>query len=153
MFQVKIIIFILILGIAGGGYVYVQKLRADNATLKINTTKLETAVSQNEEVIQNQIKEFEQVRTTLEEVQIQKDALQGDKDTLEKKLQKHDLGQLAYNKPGLVVKIINKASDNANRCMEIASGSPLTEEELAATKKSQINGECPSLANPNYVLQ
>jgi len=153
MFQVKLIIFILILGIAGGGYVYVQKLRADNATLKINTTKLETAVSQNEEVIQNQIKEFEQVRTTLEEVQIQKDALQGDKDNLEKKLQKHDLGQLAYNKPGLVVKIINKASDNANRCMEIASGSPLTEEELAATKKSQINGECPSLANPNYVLQ
>ena len=129
MFQIKIIIFILILGIAGGGYVYVQKLRADNATLKINTTKLESAVSQNEQVIQNQIKEFEQVRTTLEEVQTQKDALQGDKDNLEKKLQ------------------------NANRCIEIATGSPLTEEELAATKKSQINGECPSLANPNYVLQ
>ena len=41
--------------------------------------------------------------------------------------------------------------DNANRCMEIASGSPLTEEELAATKKSQTNTECPRLANPNYV--
>jgi len=35
--------------------------------------------------------------------------------------------------------------------MEIASGSPLTEEELAATKKSQTNTECPRLANPNYV--
>jgi chromosome segregation ATPase len=153
MFQVKLIIFILILGIAGGGYVYVQKLRADNATLKINTTKLETAVSQNEQTIKQQTEDFTKVRDTLSAVQEQKDALQGDKDNLEKKLQKHDLGQLAYNKPGLVVKIINKASDNANRCMEIASGSPLTEEELAATKKSQINGECPSLANPNYVLQ
>ena len=26
-----------------------------------------------------------------------------------------------------------------------------TEEELKATKKSEINPECPALANPNYV--
>ena len=151
MFQVKIILFFLIISVAGGGYVYVQKLQKDNAILKINTVKLETAVTQNEEVIKNQVKEFEQVRTTLSAVQKQKDELQGDKDSLSKKLQRHDLGQLAYNKPGLVVKIINKASNNANRCIAIATGSPLTEDEIAATKKSQINGECPSLANPNYV--
>ena len=151
MLQVKIILFFLIVSVAGGGYVYVQKLQKDNAILKINTVKLETAVTQNEEVIKNQVKEFEQVRTTLSTVQKQKDALQGDKENLSKKLQRHDLGQLAYNKPGLVVKIINKASNNANRCIAIATGSPLTEDEIAATKKSQINGECPSLANPNYV--
>ena len=149
--QFKIIMFFIILSLAGGGYVYVQKLQKDNAILKINTVKLETAVTQNEEVIKNQVKEFEQVRTTLSTVQKQKDELQGDKDNLSKKLQRHDLGQLAYNKPGLVVKIINKASNNANRCIEIATGSPLTEDEINAVKKSQINGECPSLANPNYV--
>ena len=149
--QFKIIMFFIILSLAGGGYVYVQKLQKDNAILKINTVKLETAVTQNEEVIKNQVKEFEQVRTTLSTVQKQKDELQGDKDNLSKKLQRHDLGQLAYNKPGLVVKIINKASANANRCIEIATGSPLTEDEINAVKKSQINGECPSLANPNYV--
>ena len=37
-------------------------------------------------------------------------------------------------------KIINKASDSAARCVEIASGSPLTEEELNGTP----NRECPS---------
>ena len=151
MFQVKLIIFFLIVSVAGGGYVYVQKLQADNATLKINTTKLQGAVEQNEATIKQKTQDFEKVRTTLTAVQEQKDALQGDKDELAKKLQRHDLGQLAYNKPGLVVKIINKASNNANRCIEIATGSPLTEDEIAATKKSQINGECPSLANPNYV--
>lgn len=149
--QFKIIMFFIILSLAGGGYAYLQKLQKDNAILKINTTKLETAVSQNEQVIAQQNKDFTKVRTTLTAVQEQKDALQGDKDELAKKLQRHDLGQLAYNKPGLVVKIINKASANANRCIAIATGSPLTEEELTATKKSQINGECPSLANPNYV--
>ena len=138
--------FFIILSLAGGGYAYLQKLQKDNAILKINTTKLESAVSQNEQVIKQQNKDFTKVRETLTAVQEQKDALQGDKDELAKKLQRHDLGQLAYNKPGLVVKIINKASNNANRCIEIATGSPLTEDEIAATKKSQINGECPSLA-------
>ena len=151
MFQVKLIIFFLIVSVAGGGYVYVQKLQADNATLKINTTKLQGAVEQNEATIKQKTPDFEKVRTTLTAVQEQKDALQGDKDDLAKKLQRHDLGQLAYNKPGLVVKIINKASNNANRCIALATGSPRTEDEIAATKKSQINGECPSLANPNYV--
>ena len=48
MFQVKLIIFFLIVSVAGGGYAYLQKLQKDNAILKINTTKLESAVSQNE---------------------------------------------------------------------------------------------------------
>jgi len=42
-----------------------------------------------------------------------------------------------------VEKIIDKASDNVLRCLEIASGSPLTEDEINATRKSQINNECP----------
>ncbi len=58
MFQIKIIIFLLIISVAGGGYVYVQKLRADNATLKINTTKLEGAVEQNEATIKQQTEKF-----------------------------------------------------------------------------------------------
>ena len=67
-------------------------------------------------------------------------SLQADRDALNKRLGKHDIGNLAENKPGLVEKIINKASDSAARCMEIASGSPLTEEELNGTP----NRECPS---------
>jgi hypothetical protein len=139
------------MGIAGGGYVYVQKLRADNAILKINTTKLETAVEQNEQTIKQQTEDFAKVRTTLDTVQTQRNALESDKNTLIKKLSEHDFGQLAEARPGLVVGIVNKEMANARRCFEIATGSPLTESEINATKKSQINGECPSLANPNYV--
>ena len=53
--------------------------------------------------------------------------------------------------PGAVERVINKGADNATRCIEIASGSPLTEEEKNATKKSEINPECPSIANPKYM--
>ena len=48
-------------------------------------------------------------------------------------------------------RIINKGGKNAARCIELASGAEHTEEELKATLKSQINPECPALANPNYV--
>ena len=62
-----------------------------------------------------------------------------------------DVGLLAIEKTKVVERITNAASDKANRCIEIASGSPLTEKEINATKKSEINTECPSIANPNYV--
>jgi len=111
MFQVKLIIFFLIVSVAGGGYV--QKLRADNATLKINTTKLQGAVEQNEATIKKQTENFERVRDTLADVRDNRDDLQSDKDVLIKKLSEHDFGQLAEARPTLVVKIVNKERGNA----------------------------------------
>jgi len=140
MFKIKLILMLIILAGAAGGYAYVQKLRADNATLKINQSKLETAVSENNEVIEQQTNDLKKIRSTLSNLEEEKKKLQKDRDSLSKKLGKHDLGELAEKKPGLVEKIINKASDSATRCLEIASGSPLTEEELNGTP----NRECPS---------
>ena len=64
---------------------------------------------------------------------------------------KRDIGDLALNRPSSVERVINRASDNALRCVEIAMGASLTEEEINAVTPSEINSECPSLANPNYV--
>ena len=140
MLQIKIILALVLLAGAGGGYLYVNKLQKDNAILKTNQIKLETAVAESNQVIEQQSKDLKKIRSTLKEVEELNDRLQADKDSLNKRLGKHDIGNLAENKPGLVEKIINKASDSAARCMEIASGSPLTEEELNGTP----NRECPS---------
>ena len=61
------------------------------------------------------------------------------------------MGDLAYIRPKNVEFIERKRETQRARCFEIAQGSPLTEEELNATKKSQINAECPNIANPNYI--
>ena len=140
MLQIKIILALVLLAGAGGGYLYVNKLQKDNAILKTNQVKLETAVAESNQVIEQQSKDLKKIRSTLKEVEELNDRLQADKDNLNKRLSKHDIGNLAENKPGLVEKIINKASDSAARCVEIASGSPLTEEELNGTP----NRECPS---------
>ena len=140
MLQIKIILALVLLAGAGGGYLYVNKLQKDNAILKTNQVKLETAVAESNEVIQQQTQDLKKIRSTLKEVEETNAKLQKDRDALNNRLGKHDIGNLAENKPGLVEKIINKASDSAARCMEIASGSPLTEEELNGTP----NRECPS---------
>ena len=140
MLQIKIILALVLLAGAGGGYLYVNKLQKDNAILKTNQVKLETAVAESNQVIEQQTKDLKQIRSALKEIEEVNAKLQADRDALNKRLGKHDIGNLAENKPGLVEKIINKASDSAARCVEIASGSQLTEEELNGTP----NRECPS---------
>ena len=131
---------ILITGIAGAG-MYVMKLRSDNAILKANQLKLESAVADQKTLIENQ-KMNELVSV-----------LKKDLDDLDKRFNKknRDVGKLAIAKTESIERITNGASALATRCIEIASGSPLTEKEKNATKKSEINSECPSIANPNYV--
>ena len=140
MLKIKLILMVIMLAGAGGGYLYVKKLQKDNLTLKINQSKLETAIEDNNAVIEQQTVDLKKIRSTLSELDEVNKKLQADRDNLSNRLNKHDIGNLAENKPGLVEKIINKASDSAVRCMEIASGSPLTEEELNGSP----NRECPS---------
>ena len=80
-------------------------------------------------------------------------ALKKDLDDLDKRFNKknRDFGKLAIEKTKVIERIMNKGSVNAQRCIEIASGAELTEKEKNATKKSEINPECPSIANPSYI--
>lgn len=138
--SLKIGLVLVMLAGAGGGYLYINKLQKDNATLKSNQIKLESAVEDQKAVIESQAEDFKKIRSTLTKLEEENAKLQKDKQDLSKRLGKHDIGNLAENKPGLVEKIINGASKSAARCVEIASGSPLTEEELNGTP----NRECPS---------
>ena len=138
--SLKIGLVLVLLAGAGGGYLYVQKLQKDNATLKANQIKLESAIEDQKTVIETQAADFKKIRSTLAKIEEENNKLKKDKQDLSKRLGKHDIGNLAENKPGLVERIINGASKSAARCVEIASGSPLTEEELNGTP----NRECPS---------
>ncbi len=138
--SLKIGLVLVMLAGAGGGYLYINKLQKDNATLKSNQIKLEGAVEDQKQVIEQQAEDFKKIRNTLDKLEEVNKKLEQDKADLNKRLGKHDIGNLAENKPKLVEKIINGASKSAARCVEIASGSPLTEEELNGTP----NRECPS---------
>ena len=143
---------IVVTALAGGGY-YVMKLQKDNAILKANAIKLESAISEQKTLIENQKKDFEAILTANKELNDLMGKLKTDFAELDKRFNKknRDIGLLAIEKTKVIERITNNAGDKAARCIEIASGSPLTEKEINATKKSEINAECPSIANPNYI--
>ena len=152
-----VMVGILISSLAGAG-LYVMKLRSDNAILKANQIKLEEAVSSQQKVIEQQKADFETIMAANKKLQETRDILQRELQNLDDKFnktnasgKKRDIGDLAVNRPESVERVINRASDNALRCVEIAMGAPLTEKEINAVLPSEINSECPSLANPNYV--
>ena len=146
------LIGILASAVVGAG-VYVMKLQKDNAILKENAIKLESAIADQKTLIENQKKDFEQILSANKKMNELVNVLKKDLEDLDKRFNKknRDVGKLAIQRPESIERITNKASALATRCIEIASGSPLTEAEINATKKSEINSECPSIANPNYV--
>ena len=143
---------LIVTALAGGGF-YVMKLQKDNAILKANAIKMESAISEQKVLIENQKKDFEAILTANKELNDLMGKLKTDFAELDKRFNKknRDIGLLAIEKTKVIERITNNAGDKAARCIEIASGSPLTEKEINATKKSEINAECPSIANPNYI--
>ena len=146
-----IIMAVVFIGISGVG-VYVMKLRSDNAILQANQIQLELSIESQKQVIQKQKEDFGKILEANKKMNKLVNNLQKDIDALDKRFNKgaRDFGKLANEKPKLVEKLVNRGSERAGRCIEIAGGSPLTEKEINATKKSEINTECPSIANPNY---
>ena len=150
--SVRVIIMVVVFVGISGIFAYVMKLRSDNAILKANQVQLELSIESQKQVIQKQKEDFGKILEANKKMNTLVNNLQKDIDALDKRFNKRarDFGKLAKEKPKLLEKLINKGSERAGRCVEIAGGSPLTEKELLATKKSEINTECPSIANPNY---
>ena len=156
--SIRIVMIIIMLGGFGGGAAYIYKLKADNAVLTANNAKLEDGIAEQKAVIEQQANDFKAILAANKELEEKNKVLQAEFKALDQRFNKingkgevRDIGKLAIERDKSVERIINSASKKAMRCVEIAMGAELTEKERNATKKSEINSECPSLANPNYV--
>jgi multidrug resistance efflux pump len=156
--SIKIALIVMMMAGAGGGYIYVKNLKADLATSEANNAKLEQSVNDQKAVIEQQKKDFTAILAANKALEEKNAILNKEFKALDERFNKingkgevRDIGKLAEERASSVERVVNNATKKAMRCVEIAMGSPLTEKEINATKKSQINSECPSLANPNYV--
>ena len=156
--SIKIAIVLIMLAGAGGGFVYVKGLKADLATSEANNLKLEQSVESQKAVIEQQANDFKAILVANQELEKTNKTLAAEFAALDKRFNKingrgevRDLGDLAVKRSESVERVVNNATKKAMRCVEIAMGAELTEKEKTATKKSEINSECPSIANPSYV--
>lgn len=143
------ILLLMLLPMAGGAGWYVVNLQRALAVSQANEAKLEQAVATNEAAIEAMRRDYALQAEQLQAVNAEFAAIREQNQNLIGKLERHDIGLLGEQKPGLVVRIINRATDKANRCFEILSGAELTEKELEAENGNQFNSECPWLFTPS----
>jgi biopolymer transport protein ExbB/TolQ len=153
---IRMIAVLIIVAICAAGLWYVTGLRADLAISQDNAKKLTDAVEQQQAAMSQMRQEQQQIRDANNQlsttIQLQNKDLTNlqDRFTQNAAGEKRDFAKAAAAKPEALERAVNRGTVNALRCLEIASGSPLTAAEKAATKPSEINRECPALANPSY---
>lgn len=139
---------------SSGAYFYftttqhkMQQLAANVATLEANNEELKTAITTANDTVDYLENSYKEIQNQYNAAQADLQTIRSQNNELKQKLSKHNLGMLAELKPGLVENIVNNASKKANRCFELLSGAPLTEEEKNAKNEKDFNSECPFLFN------
>lgn len=147
---IKAIIALVIVIVLAGGIWYVTGIRADLAVSEMNNQKLKDGIEAQQELMEQMRNDIAQIQSINKDLQRQNEKQKADVANLAKKFDKRDIGVLAAEKPELVERLVNRGSTNALRCIEIASGSPLTDAEKNAKTPTEANRECPNLINSNY---
>ena len=129
MFKIKLMIYLLVALGAAGGFAYVYKLKADNAILKANQIQLETAITEQQQVLETKELEFQFIVEANKDLTAKLNAARKDNEELTKKFAKYDIAEWGMQNPERTAETINNAVADVNRCMEIASGSPVVEED------------------------
>lgn len=153
---IKAVVTLVVVLVIAGGLWYVTGLRADLAVSQYNATRLLDAAEKQEAAIAQMRHEQQQIRDANNQlnttIQLQNRDLTNLQDRFSQNAagEKRNFGRTAAARPAALERAVNRGTANALRCLEIASGSPLTAVEKAAVKPSKINRECPALANPSY---
>jgi len=147
---IRMLLIVVVVAIIAGGLWYVTNLKADLATSEANNRQLVEATREQNLLIEQMKQDVAAIQQANAELQQQNEKQRRDVETLNSKFSKRDFGALAAEKPAVVEKLVNRGTKNALRCMELAAGAPLTDQERAAKTPMEANRECPSLIDSDY---
>ena len=154
--SIKAIVALIITVIIAAGGWYMMNLKADLAISEENSKRLTEGIKDQQALMKQMTEDIAKIQDINRDLAEQTTKHRAEVDALSRKFsqdakgQPRDFGQFAKERPELVERLVNRGTRNAMRCLEIASGAPHTQEELAAKSASEINKECPAIANPNY---
>ena len=154
---VRLVIILIMILLIGGALWYVTSMREQLAISQENNQKLIDAVDVQKEVIEQIKKDVGMIQEANQQLATTIQSQNKDLNSLQNRFSTNadgssrDIGKIAIANPAGIERAINRGTVNAIRCLEVASGAPLRPEEINAKTASEINKECPSLVNPNYV--
>jgi len=147
---IKIVAILIIVLVVAGGLYYITDLKAALVTSQMNEQKLTEGIEAQNRLLESMKADIAAIQKTNEELRKENEQQKKDVDALAKKFDKRDLGVFAIANTAKLQELIERGTRNALRCLELATGSPLTEEEKNAPTPLEANRECPALINPNY---
>jgi type II secretory pathway pseudopilin PulG len=153
---IKAISLLIVVIVIAAGLWYVTGLRADLAISEQNNARLQEGVSAQQALMDQMRTDITQIQNINQDLKSENERQQAEVKALNNRFSQNargevrDFGALAAERPDSIQRAVNRGTVNAMRCLELASGAPHTEAELAAKTTSEINRECPSIANPNY---
>ena len=139
------LLLVVIMVMGGIGYWYYNDTQERIAILQENNAQLNIAVQTNEETINSLQADYAAIQAENTRISAEYAAIRRQNSILADKLADMDLGLLASQRPESIERAVNRGTENAGRCFELLSGSPLTEEERNATDGETFNKECPWL--------
>ena len=113
-----LIMGVLMVAMAGGFYFYYKDTQNRIRVLTENNAKLATAVQIQQTAIDTLQEDAEKFNQLNQQLQIKLDDAEKEQDALHKKLQRHNLTRNALRKPGLIEKIINRATKREHKSIE-----------------------------------
>ena len=147
---IRMILIVVVVAIIAGGLWYVINLKADLATSEANARQLVEATREQNLLIEQMKRDVTAIQQANTDLQAQAERQRRDVEALSSKFSKRDFGALAAERPEAVERSVNRGTKNALRCLELAAGAPLTDQEKQAKTPMEANRECPNLIDRNY---
>jgi hypothetical protein len=120
------------------------QLITENSVLAQNYQTATESITQQQRAIEQLKEEIETVRRLQNDVSLEFSNARNSQMTVDQFFSIHDIAQMALSFPEETTDTINKRTNDAYRCFEIISGSPLTDEEKHANNNN-INQRCANL--------
>jgi len=147
---IRMILVVVVVTIISGGLYYVINLKADLATSEANNRELVSATREQMKLIEQMKRDVTAIQQANADLRGQAERQRRDVEALSSKFSKRDFGALAAERPEAVERAVNRSTRNALRCLELAAGAPLTDQEKQAKTPMEANRECPNLIDRNY---
>ena len=106
----------------GGAFYYYTDTQERLATLRNNNAKLQIVAETNQETIENLQADYKLAQENMEKLAERAREAEIYQDELASKLRRHDLTRLTLQKPGLIEKRVNNATDKIFTELEVNSG-------------------------------
>jgi chromosome segregation ATPase len=131
----------------------IATLLTENATLQENFKTLERANKQNVETIDQMDSLYSENLNNFNRLQQDFQTMRSRNNQLRERLNSAELNSRSLSSPQEMERSLNTSTRNSFRCMEILSGSPLTQRENASVNANDFNPECPWIFEQRVLIQ